>query len=735
MALLSQHRLCLWWPTQGWHCAFLCCSILLGAGRTWATTVYLTPEGNDAWSGLLRRPNANGSDGPVASLQGARDAVRRIRSRAESITVQIADGQYELKEPLVLGPQDSGSATAPIRYQAEPGAHPRFTGGRVLAGWHQGADGIWSTQIKEVADGKWYFEQLWVNGRRATRARTPDNGLFSLSKIIGMGVEGDKQTTAQQAPPEPQRKITLFSQAESLAPLRAVPQADLGDVNLVYFNDWDAIRRQIDSVDLAANSVTIREGISGAGSPNTRNSRVYFVRHPMVNRGKFYLENFRDALNLPGEWFLARDGTLFYKPLPGENLANAVVVAPVVDSFMCIRGNAQANVYVEHVAFAGLSFSFAQWLTPTTGVGPEQAASEIGATIEVDGARDVSFEDCEVAHIGNYAIWFRQSCYEDSVRHCRLHDLGAGGVKIGEIDARPEEVLRTGGIVIDNTIMKGMGRVIPSGVGVWVGESGSNRVTHNDVSDLYYSGISVGWMGSSGGGLATRNLIAFNRIYGVKNLLSDLGGIYMRGAAYGTIVRNNVIHDIDDEQANGLGIYPDGGASEITFENNLIYNINGQGFIQILGKNNVIRNNIIAFTARPPLRRGVKRKDLDLAFSFTNNIVYWRKQIAGRRHEPPGSALQGDWVGGHIEMNRNIYFAISDAPILFEGRSFEAWQKAGFDRDSIFADPLFVDPSKYDFNLRPGSPALSVGFVPFDYSEAGVYGDARWKALSEESEF
>ncbi|NCQ30067.1 MAG: hypothetical protein GW802_22030, partial [Armatimonadetes bacterium] len=155
-------------------CALLLPLLLASAAH--ARTLHVSPEGNDRWSGQLAGPNAGGTDGPLASLRGARDALRKLReaaSLAEPVQVLVAAGTYQLGEPFVLTPEDSGAEQCPITYEAAPGAVCVFEGGREVGGFKPAGGGLWTTTVPEVAAGKWYFEQLWVNGRRAVRARTP----------------------------------------------------------------------------------------------------------------------------------------------------------------------------------------------------------------------------------------------------------------------------------------------------------------------------------------------------------------------------------------------------------------------------------------------------------------------------------------------------------------------------------------------------------------------------------
>ena len=146
--------------------------LLLIAPAALAVEFHVAPDGNDAWSGKLPRPNAARNDGPLASLTGARDAIRHLQQRGElreAVHVVVAEGRYNSTMPLELYFEDTGTKLAPITYEAAKGAHPVFIHGREIHGWEPGTNGIWHTQLPDVAAGRWYFEQLWVNGRRATR--------------------------------------------------------------------------------------------------------------------------------------------------------------------------------------------------------------------------------------------------------------------------------------------------------------------------------------------------------------------------------------------------------------------------------------------------------------------------------------------------------------------------------------------------------------------------------------
>ena len=334
--------------------------------RCHAVTFHVATDGNDAWSGRQARPNAQKSDGPLATLTGAKNAIRRLKAQgplAESVQVIVAAGVYLLKETLVFEPQDSGTAARPIVYRAAESSRPVLSGAGPIAGFKRGEGPLWVAEIPDAVGGKWQFRQLFVNGRRACRARTPNEGYFHVDGLVEK-VDPKKPETWEQ----PVDRFR-FKAGDIHA------WKDLHDVEIVVFHSWNTSRERIASVDEKDRVVRL------AGMPISR----LLAWDPQQ---RYYVENTRDALDSPGEWYLDRQsGKLYYWPLAGEDMAKADVVAPMLQELVRFDGKPDNGAFVDDIHLEGLALQHADWTLPASGYGDPQAAVTVPAVVSASGAR------------------------------------------------------------------------------------------------------------------------------------------------------------------------------------------------------------------------------------------------------------------------------------------------------------------------------------------------------------
>lgn len=644
-------------------------------------------------------------EGKISTPAAARDAAR---SAGKPVRVIVANGTYFLDEPLALDGRDSG-----VTWEAAEGAAPVFTGGRRIAGWTEAGDGHWRASVPEAKERGWNFAQLWVDGRRATRARTPNRGYFHLSDRCAPGVFPGVEGLDHRA-------FTLSPEHYEI--LRAIPEGERGDVLLTVTHAWSVAQCRIESLADDFGAVLIR-GRS---------------RYPFVTREKdqrFWISNYRGALDEPGEWFLDRsEGAVFYRPLPGEDLGKAEVIAPVTGRFLEITG-------ARGITFRGIRFRYEQDLYPEDGLHDGQAAPLTGGAIEVGDSSGIRFEDCEVAHTGRHGIYFRNGCSDCTVTRCRLHDLGGGGVRIGET-SRPDRERLCRGIVVDDCIIQHGGRLHPSACGVTLTHAQGCRIVHCDIGDFFYTGVSFGWNWGYGESLSRENRLENCHIHHLGwAYLSDMGGFYNLGNAPGTVVRGNHVHHVASHSYGGWGLYTDEGSGDVLFENNLVHDTSEAGFHQHYGYANRIRNNIFAFGEEAQVQRS--RNEGRLTFVYENNIVAWdassnllsRDESSWKPLEKPE---RGEPRDSAIFRNNLYWRADGKRPEhLAEGSiTWEEWRSWGRDHGSLFADPGFVDVGARDFRLRPESPAFGLGFREWDLERAGVRGEGergrRWRELAAE---
>lgn len=691
----------------------LCCCVLFLSASAFAERevkrFYVSTDGRDTWSGELESPADSGEDGAFATIAGARDAVRKWRSATEGnekipVEVLIRDGEYPITEAIVFTPEDSGFKEAPVVYRAYPGEVPVLFGGRRLTSWELRED-RWVASVPEARGSDFSVGAFWVNGDRLDSARFPKAahtaGDYPAASDF-FYTDGPVFKKAADKNEEVKSSTELRFHEGDIRPWEHLDEA-----LFIVFHSWATSMHRVKKADFESR---ILEFTGAARWPFAQwtDGQWYFVEHLM------------EALTLPGEWCLDRKaGELHYLPRTGETPETVDAVIPLTRQFLILQGDPAEEKFVSYLHFNGLHMYYGDWPIGAAGHSDAQAEISVEAAVQAKGARHCLFESCEVSHVGSYGLWLREGCKDNRVERCAFTDLGAGGVRIGEaFDAKLVPCL-TEYNTVDNCLLHDGGRIYRSAVGVWIGRSSHNTISRNEICDFRYSGVSVGWSWGYDPTSAHHNKITGNHIHNLgKGQLSDMGGIYTLGVSPGTELRNNYIHDIlsNPDISGGWGLYTDEGSTHILLTDNIVCNTTTSGFHQHYGRENKVVNNIFAFARKEQVFRS--RDETHISFFFENNIVYFDQ----------GELLSGAWSKGNFVINRNCYWDASGREIQIKGQSFENWQRSGEDKDSIIADPLFVDIKGRNFTLKEDSPALKLGFKPIDLSQTGLYGDDAWVA-------
>ncbi len=645
-----------------------------------AICFYVAANGNDGWSGRLPSPNRKRTDGPFATLEQSQTAVVEFNAshpgNTRTIIVSIRRGTYYLTRPLEMTPADSGQPGQPVIYEAYPGEHPVIAGGERIGVWQRATvhgQPMWITHISSVQVGDWYFTQLWDNGKRLQRPRLPETGYFRFTGLL---------------PDQASHPWNQGNSSAEFAPgdIRA-DWHDLPDVEIVAFHFWVDSHLHIKSVDEASHLVTF-----------VHPSIFKLTEDFQPRECRFIVENVYEALDRSGQFYLdRRTGTLTYDAPAGKDPNRDRIVAPKLSQLVRMVGTNRSPIH--DIILRGLTFAYTEWDLPADSSGDGQAAVSVPGAVYLQAARNCSIEDCRFEHLGGYGVELAAGCDNNAVIRNELHDLGAGAIKVGH-DSRST-------IVSDNTIYDG-GLIYREAVGIWVGNSGDNQIVHNLIHDMNYTAISVGWSWGYGPSNAVNNLIAYNKIYHIGHgVLSDMGGIYTLGVSPGTKELNNLIYNVESYSYGGWGIYLDEGSSDILVKDNIVYRTKSGGLHLHYGRDDTIENNIFALNREAQLVHS--KPETYLALDFKHNIIYWKS----------GPLLSGGWADSHYQFDDNLYYCVGGRSFNFAGQSWDQWRARGLDLHSIIADPQFVNPSRGDFRLKPGSPALKIGFHPIDTSTVG----------------
>jgi hypothetical protein len=455
-----------------------------------------------------------------------------------------------------------------------------------------------------------------VDGRRAVRARTPNVGAEPPSlKLADANLSADLKTYTYSFPPGVLQNWR-----------------NLSDVEAVVVGEWELTRKLFQSVD-----------------PNSGTAQMvgpHWQPHPNIAAGKgrqFYIENAFEALDEPGEFYLDRaTGVLTYWPRPGEDLAKAEVIAPRLTRLLEIAGTAEKSVRNLH--FKGIAFAYTDWAIPrggylgiqschySTGNGTDKSThGTIEPAVRFDYAESCGLEDCALVHLGGCGVELLTRCQGNVLQGNLIHDVSGNGVMLGG----PEEESNVPkGNRIANNLIHSCGLDYFGAVGIWVGLSQKTVISHNELHDLPYTGISMGWEWSTKPTAARQNTIECNHVHAVMCRLADGGAIYTLGLQPDSIIRGNHLHDVRRSPlAQGYptnGMFCDEGTSGFTIENNLVHDTNGTSLRFHKATADVVRDNILMAGKAGPV---------EYNFTDPNNIKLQDNKLVEAGKEIPANDI------------------------------------------------------------------------------------------------
>ncbi|MDF1755890.1 MAG: right-handed parallel beta-helix repeat-containing protein [Verrucomicrobiales bacterium] len=703
---------------------------------------YISPEGSDLWSGTLPNRNDQNDDGPFATLQRARGAVRELKGKSpgKAITVQIREGIYKLNQTVVFSIEDSGTKGADITYEAYPSETPVISSAISIEGWELAPDSL--PHLPAAARGK-----VW-------QASLPDgDGAFKKFRTL---YDSDGLL--------PRARSKGFIPQE-----RAVNRRKMGKNTVFcpdgFVRDWE----NFDDVEIAirphhawilnllpVESVTVKDQSITTSIPATyAMDELHFLK----GTPSCWVENVIEAIDEPGEWVInSREGKIYLWPRDGKQPRG--ISAPLLQELIRVEGeidfDGPTDRPVTHLSFKGLTFMHGErYEIIETDKGLQhdwEMHDKNSALLRFRGSEFCVVEDCHFTHSGGGAIRFDLHAQKNLVTGNHIEDIGGTGILFSGYGPGTKDV-NCQNTIVNNHIHQ-VGKVYSHSPGIFLWQSGQNRVAHNLVHHTPYSGIivsgvmddffrkgnlrelinTVRWheIDSPPGQLSRDeikpllhshdNLVECNEIHHAMEELADGNGIYIRGAGPGNVIRRNYIHHLVAPTLMQSAIRTDGGQRGTLISENIIYKCVSHGIH--LKLNNRAENNIIAYILQPT-REGKKKPSVYFKLregpltggAVKRNIMYHTRGKATFLDQGNNPRLPAAWAK-EADTDYNLYFS-KVGPAQAEN-ALQKSREMGSDEHSLATDPLFIDPAAGDFNFHPDSPALRLGFKPIDMTKIGL---------------
>ena len=582
------------------------CSHWLLAGEIW-----ISPKGSDFNDGTRQSPKAT----LTSALRQAREWRRTEDNRIQGgITIYVEGGTYAFHEPVFIRPEDSGTKESPTIIRSVGDEKVILSGGISIKGWKKQGK-VWVADVPAFNGRPLDFRQLWVNGKKAVRARDVED-FEKMNRICSV----DEKNEILYVP-----AVSIRRLIDNKGNLKAKY------AEMVLHQMWCVANLRIRSVEVQGDSAAIR-----FHQPESRIQFEHPWPRPMVttdgHNSAFYLTNARELQDVPGEWYHDIDARkVYYYPREGEKMQEAEVIVPAVETLVRVEGTLDRPVC--HIRFEKITFSYTTWMRPSEkGHVPLQAGMYLtdgyridpkmqrnylnhlldnqgwlgrpAAAVRVVAARQIDFERCRFEHLGSTGLDYEEAVQGGVVRGCLFRDIAGNGLLVGSFSPAAHETHLPYDPAdrrevctqqqINNCYFTEIGNEDWGCLAIAAGYVGDVNIEHNEISEVPYSGISLGWGWTQTVNCMRNNRVHANLIHHYAKHMYDVAGIYTLGSQPKSYVTENCVHSIYKpgyvhDPNHWFYLYTDEGSSFITVRDNWT---EGEKYLQNAnGPGNVWENN------------------------------------------------------------------------------------------------------------------------------------------------
>lgn len=582
------------------------CSHWLLAGEIW-----ISPKGSDFNDGTRQSPKAT----LTSALRQAREWRRTEDNRIQGgITIYMEGGTYAFHEPVFIRPEDSGTKESPTIIRSVGDEKVILSGGISINGWKKQGK-VWVADVPVFNGRPLDFRQLWVNGKKAVRARDVED-FEKMNRICSV----DEKNEILYVP-----AVSIRRLIDNKGNLKAKY------AEMVLHQMWCVANLRIRSVEVQGDSAAIR-----FHQPESRIQFEHPWPRPMVttdgHNSAFYLTNARELQDVSGEWYHDIDARkVYYYPREGEKMQEAEVIVPAVETLVRVEGTLDRPVC--HIRFEKITFSYTTWMRPSEkGHVPLQAGMYLtdgyridpkmqrnylnhpldnqgwlgrpAAAVRVVAARQIDFERCRFEHLGSTGLDYEEAVQGGVVRGCLFRDIAGNGLLVGSFSPAAHETHLPYNPAdrrevctqqqINNCYFTEIGNEDWGCLAIAAGYVGDVNIEHNEISEVPYSGISLGWGWTQTVNCMRNNRVHANLIHHYAKHMYDVAGIYTLGSQPKSYVTENCVHSIYKpgyvhDPNHWFYLYTDEGSSFITVRDNWT---EGEKYLQNAnGPGNVWENN------------------------------------------------------------------------------------------------------------------------------------------------